>query len=458
MTDTATSDDADADARLDRAIIAITRTPAPSAARDRAISAALATTQPRLVVRLRLVRLALAASLLLAATLLLLPHLAPQHRRPSALSPSAKQGGAANAPYTISADMEPSFPPSAEKAVLTLRSLAAAAAPVLIANGPADPVRLGQTLPAAARADRLHIWDYSRSATSRVVPDFEFPGDLPAALSPDGATLVFADGTILTLATGQRDKIDLGGATYQIGPATYTRIGDLQFSPDASRLALLVTLRDPADQTTREVVQIRSFPAGRVVCEFLPAEPYALRLAFSPDGKQIATADRDRRPVLRDAATGQVVQQLDPPLPAQILSIAFSPDGRYLAAAARDDAAALFVWDATTRNLLWRPDPTRLPRPVPGGFALLRFSPDNQHLAAAGPDGVTVFTAATGQPLAHLRTSHARHLHWTADGQSLTAVTSPAVTDDRPRRQVYPEAHRWSWRTAARIETPDAQP
>ena len=48
-------------------------------------------------------------------------------------------------------------------------------------------------------------------------------------------------GRDLDLETEKWTKIDLGGADYKIGESTFGRIGDMRFSPDGNRLALLVT-------------------------------------------------------------------------------------------------------------------------------------------------------------------------------------------------------------------------
>src|SRR4029077_9492709 len=123
-------------------------------------------------------------------------------------------------------------------------------------------------------------WDGSKSPVSRVLPDIEFWGTECVALSPDGTQLVWARGDILNLETGERTRIDLGGADVKIGESTYGRIGDMQFSPDGGRLAIFVTNLDEEvpGRITSQVVQIVEFPTGRLLCEFPPGEQYALRI------------------------------------------------------------------------------------------------------------------------------------------------------------------------------------
>jgi WD40 repeat protein/tRNA A-37 threonylcarbamoyl transferase component Bud32 len=144
----------------------------------------------------------------------------------------------------------------------------------------------------------------------------------------------------------------------------------------------------------------KGFPGGRVG---------AWGVAFSPDGKRLASASRPLR--VWDTASGREILSLDvkePGIGFMFLSVAFSPDGTRLAAGFQG-SSVLMVWDATTgRELLTL---GRLPDPVTG-WALVHgpdiwsvaFSPDGTRLASAGSNGtVKVWNAATGQALQTLR-------------------------------------------------------
>jgi WD40 repeat protein len=66
-------------------------------------------------------------------------------------------------------------------------------------------------------------------------------------------------------------------------------------------------------------------------------------VAFSPDGRRLASASRGNTVKLWDAATGQEVLTLKGHTSA-VTSVAFSPDGRRLASASQDSTVR--VWDA----------------------------------------------------------------------------------------------------------------
>jgi WD40 repeat protein len=65
-------------------------------------------------------------------------------------------------------------------------------------------------------------------------------------------------------------------------------------------------------------------------------------VAFSPDGRLLATVGRDTTARVWDSATGQQLRTLTGH-DAEVEGVAFSPDGRLLATASDDRTAR--VWD-----------------------------------------------------------------------------------------------------------------
>jgi roadblock/LC7 domain-containing protein len=121
-------------------------------------------------------------------------------------------------------------------------------------------------------------------------------------------------------------------------------------------------------------------------------------VAFSPDGKLLATASDDKTARLWDTATGHAVRTLTGHAGA-VQAVAFSPDGRLLATASWEKKARL--WDAATGHAI---------RTLTGhGYFLsaVAFSPDGKLLATASRDKTArLWDAATGHAIRTL-TGHA---------------------------------------------------
>jgi hypothetical protein len=143
-------------------------------------------------------------------------------------------------------------------------------------------------------------------------------------------------------------------------------------------------------------------------------------LAFSPDGKVLASCSYDRTIKLWDVSTakGKELHVLKDHSDA-VHSLAFSPDGKLLASAAADRAVK--VWDVATGVRLYT-----LGESTDWVYAVA-WSPDGKHLSAGGVDrSIRVWeVSAHGGKIVHSVFAHegpVTRLVYSADGKTLYSL------------------------------------
>jgi WD40 repeat protein/tRNA A-37 threonylcarbamoyl transferase component Bud32 len=171
----------------------------------------------------------------------------------------------------------------------------------------------------------------------------------------------------------------------QTGQVLLTIKGDtkcLAFSPDGKRLAtasLNGMVKVWNTQTGLELLSLKGHPG----------KGDAYGVAFSPDGTRLASASSDKTVKLWDAQTGRELHTLKGHT-GWITSVIFSPDGKRLVSTSFDNTVK--VWDAQTGQELLTVDGHT------GGVNSMAFSPDGHRLAGGSNDGTVTIWDATPLP------------------------------------------------------------
>jgi WD40 repeat protein len=121
------------------------------------------------------------------------------------------------------------------------------------------------------------------------------------------------------------------------------------------------------------------------------------RVAFSPDGKVIATAGLDGTARLWDVETGRRLHVLRSPSRLPLTDVVFSPDGRLLLTTRLGIKNNVETWDAKTGKL------EREMVGVFGSVSTGAFSPDGRWIVTAGPISGALWKTGADHPYVYLR-------------------------------------------------------
>jgi WD40 repeat protein len=185
--------------------------------------------------------------------------------------------------------------------------------------------------------------------------------------STDGATLLAGDGAKIrrwSVADGK----PLPELDAPAGLVIYYRILP---SPDKQRLLV----SNQGRNTWRMVLldTIKNRPVWDLDVGRTQIRPFA----FSPDGKTLA-ACQGKKILLWESASGAERGHFEVDTTGYLSAVAFSPDGRFLAAADRHGETSIRVWHLASAKQVGRLDALR------EGATVLRFSSDSKCLASSG--------------------------------------------------------------------------
>ncbi|MFL6276469.1 MAG: WD40 repeat domain-containing protein [Blastocatellia bacterium] len=257
----------------------------------------------------------------------------------------------------------------------------------------------GQWLEAGSYSEKVSIWNLEAGELTTTLVGFkDFTSGV--AFSPDNHRLAmtsFNDRrvTLWDVAKGRLMKTftmppqqTSGGEPYNAGAV------DLAFSPDGHTLATAVDRQ----------AYLWDISTGEIKGTLIGHTSTIYAIAFSADGKTIATISRDATARLWDAATGQAKAILRGHNLA-IRRMAFSPDARTLATGSQDETAKL--WDVQTGRLI-----ATLPGHRDTVWSI-SFSPDSRLVATASGKTAKLWDAKTGE------------LRQTLDGMHTPVAFSP---------------------------------
>lgn len=281
----------------------------------------------------------------------------------------------------------------------------------------------------------VRLWE---AATGRLIGPANIPNsDLPGGLAFSRKGKILAVGTwrhihLLDVTTGKLryPSIHYPGTAFELTMA---------FSPDGRKLAAGASIRSISNTSRIYLWDVETIPPAVQVFE-TTKEGFVFNtcsLAFSPDGAKLAMGSCEKlvgmgplstcvRGEVRlwDVATGR---PHDPFLVAHndlVSSVAFSPNGRILASGSDDNT--ILLWNLDTGQ----PRDQSLDQHK-GGITSLAFSPDGSTLASSSRDStIRLWDVATNSPLGpplQFHTSVVLRIVFSPDGNTLLSVSEDGI-------------------------------
>jgi len=273
----------------------------------------------------------------------------------------------------------------------------------------------GKALASGSQDRTIKLWDVASGQELKTLKgDSGFPSSV--AFSPDGKTL----------ASGSNARIIklwdvLSGQELKAIRAPSTTVFSVAFSPDGRTLAsgngnyVVLSADGKTRSSTDQTISLWDVASGKELKTLKGHLGEVYSVAFSPDGRTLASGGTDKSIKLWDVRSGRELKALNGHS-SDVSSVAFTSDGRTLASGSSDQTIKL--WDVVSGQEL------KALQGHSGDVRSVAFTSDGRTLASGSTDKtIKLWDVASGQELKALKghSSSVLSVAFSFDGKTLAS-------------------------------------